>query len=181
MKLEWRPISLTEAGPGISTSLTELETKKLQWLAAGAEVLEIGSAYGYSAVAMALAAAQVTAVDPHAWLQSYDLMMANLQAYEVEDRVSIIRSSSHDYLPSLLNSGKQFDLAWIDGDHGQAAVELDVALSLQLLRPGTGVLACHDWDEDTCPGVRAALEATLGWPHELVDTLAIYYLEKMIQ
>ena len=44
---------------------------------------------------------------------------------------------------------------------------------LPLLRLG-GVLACHDYDEDTCPGVRLALDDMLGPPHELVDTLAIY-------
>lgn len=174
MKLEWRPIALTDHGPPISTSLTEPETKKLRWLAAGAYVLEIGSAYGYSAVAMALSDAHVTAVDPHAWLQSKETMETNLKAYEVEDKVTIIQSPSYVYLPSLLGSGTTFDLIWIDGDHEQAAVEQDVAMSLPLLRPGSGVLACHDWDELTCPGVRPGLEAKVGPPHELVDTLAIY-------
>jgi len=46
------------------------------------------------------------------------------------------------------------------------------AIVLKLLREG-GTLACHDYDEDTCPGVRQALDL---WktPPKVVDTLAIY-------
>jgi len=76
-------------------------------------------------------------------------------------------------LPTLVDRGALFDLIFIDGDHAEAAVEHDVTWAVKLLAPG-GVLACHDWDEDTCPGVRAALERVLGVPSELTDTLAVY-------
>lgn len=173
MKLDWRPVA-PGAGPEISTSLTDAEADKLRLLAADGDVLEIGSAYGFSAIVMALAGATVVAVDPHLWLRSYDPMVANLAAYKVPHLVDIRRGPSQTILLELTAEGHTFDLVWIDGDHEQAAVERDVALALPLLRPGSGVLACHDWDEATCPGVRAALEAKLGPPHELVDTLAIY-------
>ncbi len=173
MKLEWRDVAPGD-GPGISTSLTLAETSKLRWMAAGANVLEVGSAYGYSAIVMALVGAKVTAVDPHAWLNSYDTMFANLVTYEVTGKVAINRVGSDVALPDLVTCGAQFDLVWIDGDHERFAVERDVRLALPLLRKGTGILACHDWDEDTCPGVRPALEAIVGQPDELVDTLAIY-------
>jgi predicted O-methyltransferase YrrM len=171
VKLDWRPIVLGD-GPPISTSLTADETAELQRLARDADVLEIGSAYGYSAVAMAQVGAIVTAVDPHTWLGSYEQMAANVQAYGVGHRVGIIGALSFAALPELHAQGHRFDLVWIDGDHEAPSVAHDVEWARKLLRPG-GTLACHDYDEATCPGVRQALDA---WkpPAKLVDTLAVY-------
>jgi len=177
MKLDWRlmvpggPLA-PDAGPPISTSLTMAETDQLRWLGAGADVLEIGSAYGYSTVALASVSARVVAVDPHLDLGSLEILKANLDAYEVADRVDIRVGYSQDVLPALSAEGRQFDLVWIDGDHQAHAVTHDVQWALRLLRED-GTLACHDYDEVTCPGVRQALDA---WkpPPTLVDTLAIY-------
>lgn len=170
MKLDWRDVTL--GGPAISTSLTAAETAELQRLANGAEVLEVGSAFGYSAVAMALAGGMVTAVDPHRELSSHGTMLANLAAYHVSSRVDIRVGDSRQVLPELLDQGRRFDLVWIDGDHQAHMVAHDVEWALKLLRP-SGTLAMHDYDEDTCPGVRQALDA---WrpPPRLVDTLALY-------
>ena len=170
MKLDWRDVSL--GGLTISTSLTKAETAALQRLAQDAEVLEVGSAYGYSAVAMALAGAQVLAIDPHIWLQSQGAMASNLAAYDVSSRVEVRAAWSQDMLPQLVKEGRLFDLVWIDGDHEAPAVAHDVEWARRLLKP-TGTLAVHDYDEDTCPGVRQSLDA---WrtPPLLVDTLAIY-------
>src|SRR5689334_294406 len=63
VKLEWRDVA---PGPAISTSLTAAETAELRRLGRNADVLEIGSAYGYSTVTLALVAKWVVAVDPHA-------------------------------------------------------------------------------------------------------------------
>lgn len=171
MKLEWRDVAPGD-GPAISTSLTLAETDELRRLAADADVLEVGSAFGYSSIAMALAGGRVWAVDPHQWLNSFGVMTANLAAYGVTNRVSIDDTDSRTALPEYAVSGLKFDLVWIDGDHEAAAVAHDVEWARKLLRP-TGTLACHDYDEATCPGVRQALDA---WkpPPRLVDTLAIY-------
>lgn len=169
MKLEWRDVAPGD-GPAISTSLTLAETDELRRLAAGGAVLEIGSAYGYSAIAMALAGARsVIAVDPHQWLNSWATMLANVEAYGVADRVTVWRMDSQTAMSTL---GPAFDLVWIDGDHEASAVARDVEMGRKLLRP-TGTLACHDYDEEICPGVRQALDA---WkvPPKLVDTLAVY-------
>jgi hypothetical protein len=54
-----------------------------------------------------------------------------------------------------------------------------VTWARKLLRPG-GVLACHDLDEGTCPGVRAAINRIFGDPQSgdaprpLVDTLFVH-------
>lgn len=173
MLLPWRPVSI-DGGPEILTSVTEAETAVLRELAADAgEALEVGSAYGYSAIVMAKAGANVTAVDPHAGELAGSLpqMTGNLAAYGVADRVNVIVAPSQQALPTL--EFGIFGLVFIDGDHREETVVHDVTWARKLLRPG-GVLLCHDWDEGTCPGVRAALERLLGPPPELVDTLAIY-------
>lgn len=172
MKLEWRDVVLREGYPAINTSLTLAETEELQRLAAGKDVLEIGSAYGYSAVAMALAGAHVTAVDPHQWLASQGPMMANVLAYTVASRVDIRVGTARQILPHL---NAKFDLVFIDGDHDADAVMHDVTAALDLLRPG-GIIACHDHGEVTCPGVAQALDFWRPYDY-IVDTLAVYRIE----
>lgn len=171
MLCPWRDLKPGD-GPAISTSLTEREAAELARLAAGRAVLEVGSAYGYSTIVMALTGATVTAVDPHAWLNSHDQMQANLGAYGVMEAVTVLREGAETALPRLAAAGHRYGLIWIDGDHSPEAVARDVRLSLPLLAAG-GVLACHDYGEDTCPGVAQALDA---WrpPDRVVDTLAIY-------
>lgn len=171
MQLPWRDLAPGN-GPAINTSLTEAETEELKKLGAGVDVLEIGSAFGYSTVALALAGAKVVAVDPHNWLDSYGQMVANLSYYQVTSRVEILREDSRAALPRLAEEGRGFDLVWIDGDHAADMVAHDVEWGLKLLREG-GTLACHDYGEISCPGVRQALDA---WkpPPRLVDTMAIY-------
>lgn len=171
MLCPWRDIA-PGPGPTISTSLTGAETAELARLAAFADVLEVGSAYGYSAIVMALAGATVTAVDPHVWLDSYGHMQANLGVYGVAEKVTILRDGAEAALPRLVAMGRRYGLIWIDGDHSTEAVARDVRLALPLLAPG-GTLACHDYGEETCPGVAQALNA---WrrPDRVVDTLAIY-------
>jgi predicted O-methyltransferase YrrM len=172
MHLPWRDVPAGGDGPLISTSLTADETNRLAELAEGRDVLEVGSAFGFSACVMALAGARhVTAVDPHGWLDSYDAMVSNLDKAGVAGQVTIVRGQS----PGALAGLGPFGLVFIDGDHGAAAVKADVEAARKLLASG-GVLAVHDYGEDCCcPGVRWALEALFpGGPSEQVDTLAIY-------
>jgi predicted O-methyltransferase YrrM len=171
MHLPWRDLAPGK-GPAISTSLTEAETVKLQRLAAGRAVLEIGSAYGYSTVALALVADSVVAVDPHTAHDSYGHLHANLGLYGVHAEVR--RGASSDELPYLAVAKRRFGLVFVDGDHTAAGVAYDVEWAQKLLRPG-GVLACHDYAETCCcPDVGPTLRHLLGEPDELVDTLAVY-------
>ena len=199
MFLPWRPVLLAGGSvPAISTSVTHAETEVLRRLASqtavaqwrrlhpdddegqrfaprAGDVLEVGSAFGFSAIAMALAGAHVTAVDPHAGElpNSLEVMRANLAAYEVADRVEIIAEPSQTALPRLeLGS---FDLVFIDADHREPAVTHDVEWALKLLRPG-GWLCCHDLDEGSCMGVRAALDKLFDHPQPTVDTLFTYQI-----
>ena len=171
MHLPWRGVPAGAGGPLISTSLTGNEAQALARLAPGRDVLEVGSAFGFSAAVMALAGARhVTAVDPHTWLDSHDAMVSNLAATGVSGLVTIVRGHS----PAALDGLGPFGLAFIDGDHGAAAVMADVEAARKVLADG-GVLAVHDYGEDCCcPGVRAALDALFpAGPDELVDTLFV--------
>jgi predicted O-methyltransferase YrrM len=172
MILPWRPVSL-DGGPPILTSITEAETAKLTELAADAgEVLDICSAYGYSAVVMARAGARVTTVDAHAEENPDTLagLMGNLQAYQVND-VQVLVGTSQEVLPTLPVGW--YGLVFVDGGHQAETVHHDVTWALKLLRPG-GWLACHDLDEDSCPGVRAALDQLFDHPAPTVDTLFLH-------
>jgi predicted O-methyltransferase YrrM len=161
--LPWREVG------GISTSLTRAEADELQTLAADARVLEVGSAYGYSACAMGQVARQVVAIDPHRDLQSLAVMHENIAARHLQDTVTMIVAPSQQVLPILYRAGLRFDLVFIDGDHSEAAVRHDLSWALSL---SVGAVACHDYGEDTCPGVAAALDGLFpAGPPRLTDTL----------
>jgi predicted O-methyltransferase YrrM len=175
MHLPWHDTAPGD-GPPISTSVLPAEAAKLAALAAGQYVLEIGSAYGYSAVTMALTGSPVTAVDPHTWIPgSLPAMERNLDAYGVQDRVTIVQQPSADVLAALAGDRQNGPgLVFVDGDHSYEAVRADVTGALKVLRPG-GVLACHDYGEDCCcPGVRQALDEIFpGGPDELAGSLFV--------
>src|SRR5262252_170036 len=158
MHLPWRDVAPGD-GPAISTSVTAAEAAELACLAEGRAVLEVGSAYGYSAVVMALAGARVTTVDPHTWIPgSLQAMQANLAAYGVSDRVEIIDEPSQAVLPWLAREGLSFGLVFVDGDHSAQAARHDIRWGLQLLEEG-GTIAVHDYLEACCcPGVREAAD-----------------------
>ena len=173
MHLPWGNVAPEPGAPLISTSVTAAEAAKLGRLAHGQDVLEVGSAFGYSAAVMALAGARhVTAVDPHTWLNSHEAMLSNLAACGVADRVTVIQAPAGEVLPQMQPLG--FGLAFVDGDHSYEAVLADVKQVLPLIRPG-GYLACHDYGEDCCcPGVRAALDELFpDGPTELAGTLFV--------
>src|SRR6266498_2091269 len=116
MSLPWRPVPV-DGGPPILTSITEAETAMLAELAATAgDTVDIGSAYGYSAVVMAKAGARVTTIDPHAGENpgTLDTLMANLQAYQA-NTVTVSVGTSQEVLPRLPLGW--FGLVFIDGDH----------------------------------------------------------------
>jgi predicted O-methyltransferase YrrM len=173
MRLPWRPLAPgVGLGPPIDTSLTEAETDELRRLAKGARVLEVGTAYGYAAIAMALGGAtEVVTIDPHQALGSLAPARDHVAAWRVADRVRLLVGVAGEVLPRFRPGS--FDLAFVDGDHQASSVRLDARLARQAVRPG-GWLAFHDYREDDCPGVAQVLDELwpLG-PRLLVDTLFV--------
>jgi predicted O-methyltransferase YrrM len=177
LKLDWHDRYLTingnQVGP-IKSSITNNEAAKLAELAKRKTALEIGSAYGYSTLIIAQAARHLTTIDPHTEREgSRQALEANLQAAELEGRVTILTQPSQAILPNLTT---RFDLAFIDGDHTEPAITQDLRNAWALLKPGGG-LAAHDYDEAQCPDVKPAIDRfaakTKPATTQLVDTLWI--------
>jgi predicted O-methyltransferase YrrM len=161
----WHEVALKPGGRLIRTSVTAEEAGVLAGLARNRHCLEIGSAYGFTAIVMAMNGARsVVAVDPHKphetneFAATLPAMEQNLEAYGVRDKVLIVLGTSAGLLPEMADQGRRFGLVLIDGDHEQAQVAADAAMALQLLGPG-GVLAGHDYGNCATPGVANALDA----------------------
>jgi len=174
----------------IPTAVTEREAVRLQELAAGRRVLEMGAHLGFSTIVLAREAAELHSVDWHRGEldregDSLVRFRDNLRSHGVEDRVLVHVGSFEAVLPTLRPG---FDLIFIDGCHSYEAVRQDIKLALPLLLPN-GVLAFHDYDREHQNGFRAGDWAgflatdwgvtravdELGQPCEVVDTLAILH------
>lgn len=167
--------------------LSEQEGVELARLAAGKDVLEIGSYCGRSTICLAQNAKSVTAVDPFdgratpepgGTLQRF---LENIHRHGVNGRVAAEVGTSAEVLPKLAPAS--FDLVFIDGAHDRESVETDIRLARELLRPG-GLLAFHDYrvcagdvnDGRFDPGVTGAVNELLGGGAELLgrfDSLAV--------
>ena len=154
------PPSRTASPPNCSASLL-------------ADVLEIGSSFGWSTIAFCLGGAlHVTGIDPHEEdPRTWDGMARNMEAYGVADRVTRIRAYSQEALPLLAAEGKRFGLIFIDADHEYPSVRHDLLGSLPLLAPG-GLIACHDYFN--APGVQQAVDELFpAGPLHRVHSLAV--------
>jgi hypothetical protein len=68
-----------------------------------------------------------------------------------------------------LDESLKFDLAFVDGDHNEEWVNLDLAKALSQMNSG-GMILCHDADTPSFPGVRSAIDSLCnryGLKHEL--------------
>src|SRR5450759_1111756 len=166
---------------GIPSGLTENEGSELATIAAGKDVLEIGSWYGYSTIRMARTASAVVAVDWHrgdehaGYGGSLMIFWRNLVKHGAADRTLPFIGRTVDALPRLADH--QFDLVFIDGLHTYDAVRSDVELSLPKLKPG-GTLALHDYGRPDF-GVTQAVDelvAKTSASIRVVDSLAVLKL-----
>lgn len=171
-----RELALETGAPSILTAIDDEETTALTQLAKHQRVLEIGSAYGFSSIAMALAGAtSVLTIDPHAGEcpDSLETLRANIEAYGVAKKVVPVVAYSQEALPELSAKRQRYGLVFVDGEHSAKSVAHDVEHGWALLGKG-GTLVCHDYGTDGCRGVQEALDAR--WPDgpdELVGTLWI--------
>lgn len=149
------------------------EGEQLRKLAAGKDVLELGSWKGRSTVALAGVARSVVAVDSFAGdehtgpADTHLEFLQNLVAAGVRDRVEVWMGRIEDFADHLPSAS--FDLVFIDGTHTAEAVERDTKLALRCVRPG-GFVAWHDWNYESvrAGAVAAGFMATgtvdaLGW------------------
>jgi predicted O-methyltransferase YrrM len=177
-----RPFSdATPAGPGLRATGVSPTTDESFFLKEFAEscgtVLEVGTAWGYSAILMALAGAMVWTVDPHTDLGTWEEFQRNLDDYKVRDRIQVAKAYSQEVLPLYFQEGGKFDGAFIDGDHSYEGCRHDLEWALKLVKPG-GLLAAHDYTVRWA-GVKQACDELLR-PYETrrqVETLLVVRLD----
>ena len=193
MILPWRDQAPIASRPDLLvwTSLTEREQVTLRNLAADRRCIEIGAAFGFSTLLLASVAETVYSVDPHcvpsgmvsfgfrhvADVERYKAgtlatMQQNLSLTGLVGRVTIVQG----YSQTVLAGGMPFvpDFAFIDGDHARDACYADLRNCERLMQDG-GVICVHDYDEDSCSGVREAVDMW-GGQREVIDSMAVIRL-----
>lgn len=126
------------------------------------EILEIGSAWGRSAVLIALSSEKrLWSIDPHTGgivairennpQNSFDEFCRNLEKNFVLDKVNILKYTTKEvYEQNLLPENINFSFAFIDGLHTAEAVELDFKLAYSKLIKN-GILVFDDYFEKSIP------------------------------
>jgi predicted O-methyltransferase YrrM len=127
--------------------------------------IEIGLALGMSALFFSQAVLRLggrhVAIDP---LQRESWNGAGLRTLRdagVEDVVEVIEQESQLALPRLVAEGREFDFAFVDGDHRFEGVFLDLYYMTRLVKPDGLVVVDDMW----MPAVRTAvayIERNLG-------------------
>lgn len=110
----------------------------------GAQILEIGTAGGFSAAVLALACpkASITTLNPRG--HEVEAAAQRLLGFT---NVTVLRMASWDYLE--VYCGPELDVVWIDGDHRRVALDLPW---YNWLRP-LGLMLLHDYSPSACPPV----------------------------
>jgi SAM-dependent methyltransferase len=134
----------------ILSAVTHAECEQLAHLAVGARVLEIGSYYGRSTVAMASTAIIVHSVDPHMGgppeaPSTLAEFLANLESFDLRERV-VVHVATTNELADILQS-EVFDLVFVDAMHQRPEVDFDLALAARSVCRG-GTIAFHDYGRD---------------------------------
>lgn len=173
---------LTLDHPPTSVNADELEA--MRPYATSSNVLELGSHFGGSTVALARLACRVCSVDWHrgdatinSQAGSRREFLFNLASYGVADRVCVHEGRFEDLLPRGLH-GTPYDLVFLDGEHLAKSVERDLGLIWSYV--DTKIIACHDYGlYQTQEGIEHAMRhAPAGWKlSRVVRTLAILMQE----
>lgn len=143
--------------------LTDEEGRALAYAARGKDVLEVGSYKGKSTIWMARVANSVSAVDtfdgrgtprPEDTLKEF---ANNLLRYNVTGQVKVYQGPAEEILTEVMYRPTRFQFAFIDGSHDFASVYRDVKLVTRYLDENGGMIGCHDYENETEPGVTAAV------------------------
>jgi predicted O-methyltransferase YrrM len=149
-------------------SVTREQGAALRELAVAEEAtntIEVGLALGMSALFLSQAVLQRggrhTAIDPFQDESWNGAGRRTLKDAGVEQSVELIEQESQLALPRLVTEGREFDLAFVDGDHRFEGVFIDLYFMTRLVKPGGVVIVDDMW----MPSVRTAvayLEGNLG-------------------
>jgi predicted O-methyltransferase YrrM len=126
--------------------------------AEGAErTIEVGLALGMSALFLCQAildrGGRHVAVDPFQQASWNGAGLRTLRKAGVDEMVEVIEEESQLALPRLVAEGREFDFAFVDGDHRFEGVFLDLYFMTRLVKPGGLVVVDDMW----MPAVRTAV------------------------
>jgi predicted O-methyltransferase YrrM len=127
-------------------------------IAEGAErTIEVGLALGMSALFLCQAVlprgGRHVAIDPFQAESWNGAGLRTLRDAAVEEFVEVIEEESQLALPRLVAESREFDFAFVDGDHRFEGVFLDLYFMTRLVRPGGLVVVDDMW----MPAVRTAV------------------------
>jgi predicted O-methyltransferase YrrM len=137
--------------------------------------IEIGLGYGVSAlfICEALIADGATsprhvAIDPNQQSRFSGCGLQFLEDARVVDLVEFHPNGSEIVLPRLLQGGRRFDFAFVDGNHRFDAVFVDLFYLERLVRPG-GIVFLDDYQLPAIARAVSFFVANLGWTIEEVS------------
>ncbi len=109
------------------------------------QVVEIGRAFGGSAAALALAINDSTKKVHSIDIKTDPLFQEFTSFYRVRDRITCYDTGSYrTYLHFKKRFGQALSFVFIDGNHEEDAIALDIRLWSELLLPG-GVICLHEY------------------------------------
>jgi predicted O-methyltransferase YrrM len=154
---------LDEAGVEVPLephSVTREQGEALTRLAVseGAErTVEVGLALGMSSLFLCRAVLELggrhVAIDPFQRESWNGAGLRTLREAGVENVIEVIEEESQLALPRLVREGREFDLAFIDGNHRFESIFVDLYFMTRLVRPGGLVVVDDTW----MPSVRLAV------------------------
>jgi predicted O-methyltransferase YrrM len=144
-------------------------------------ILEIGSAWGRSAVLLGHASSkQIWSIDPHtggrAYIErgevqeSFEIFKSNLSKNRLDNRVTILKCTTEEVVEKKLLPAKlKFSMVYIDGLHTARGVEIDFGMAFERLVSG-GFIVFDDYFEDSVPDYT-----------EMIDSLALRHSLALIK
>lgn len=143
---------------------------------AASHTIEIGLGYGVSTLyicegLLTTASAEVlhVAIDPHQATRFANCALQFLDDAGVRDIVEHHTEESQVVLPRFLSNGRNFDLAFVDGNHRFDGVFLDLVYLGRLLRPG-GIVFVDDYQLLSVTKAVSFCVTNLGWSVEELST-----------
>jgi predicted O-methyltransferase YrrM len=136
------------------------------------DILEIGSAWGRSAVLLGHASGKrIWSIDPHtggrAFIErgenqnSLETFKENLARNKLNNRVKILKHTTAEVMGmGLLPNTQNFSFIFIDGLHSAEGVELDFRLAFERLVPD-GIMAFDDYAEESIPDYTEMIDALM--------------------
>lgn len=157
------------------------ELDHLAVLAAGRDVLEVGSFKGLSAWAMAITAKSLLCVDTfkadgggQTQMTEHTTLESFLRATERYSNVKHLAMTSAQASQIVK---KKFDMVFIDAMHGYEDVRADIEAWEPKIRD-QGIMVFHDYKHPDFPGVQRAVEEKFGPLPNLITTLGWLTLDR---